>query len=175
MSDSYKRIPGDDEYFKMLGIAIMAFQRLEWDVLYCCDRLSRDFIRNAQDNLWTSMQSAKGGKKKKGGGKSEGAKELFARVSDRDLRDRLSGLIDNYIKIVDDRNQLVHADPATKEDPSGGNQRLIYQAGSKRKVWFIDDLEKFSSECVDLGSYFNSILHNELKEGHNISLEDLRE
>lgn len=39
MANERLLIPQDADYFHALGLAIVAFARLEWNAVWCCERL----------------------------------------------------------------------------------------------------------------------------------------
>lgn len=44
MANERLLIPQDADYFHALGLAAVAFARLEWDAVWCCERLQKGYI-----------------------------------------------------------------------------------------------------------------------------------
>ncbi|MGE4372139.1 MAG: hypothetical protein AB7E29_04420 [Xanthobacter sp.] len=58
MTDERLRIPIDDPYLHALGLAIVAFARLEWNASYCCDRLEPGYIATIEPRRKTAGKIA---------------------------------------------------------------------------------------------------------------------
>lgn len=78
MTDERYRIPQDEVYFQAVGLAAVAFARLEWDAVWCCERLKPGYI--------TTVESGK----KTAGVIAEDLKKLFSRISNSNLRAKLT-------------------------------------------------------------------------------------
>lgn len=93
------RIPVEQSYLVSLGLATYAFSRLEWDGVWCGERLEPGFIRTV-------------------------AKRTAGRIA-RDLLAIIDRLVDPAVKaaceppaiefkaLVDTRNGILHSNPAT--------------------------------------------------------------
>ena len=145
MSDDRLRVPQDPDYFHAVGLATVAFARLEWDAVWCCHRLQSNYIQTIEPT------------KKTAGIIANDLRCLFSRVSDKGLRAKTVPFADEFKLIVTDRNALMHGKPGTSKS---GLQRL-FRNGSELSIEYIND---FSDRCVRAGGNLNSLLYNELAE-----------
>lgn len=145
MSYDRLRIPQDPDYFHAIGLAAVAFARLEWDAVWCCHRLQSNYIQTIEP------------KRKTAGTIANDLKDLFLRISDGVLRAKAVPFADNFKEIVLDRNGLMHGKPGTAKN---GDQRL-FRHGSELSV---NDVNDFSDRCVRTGRNLNALLYNELAE-----------
>ncbi|MEL6369638.1 MAG: hypothetical protein AAFR03_02860 [Pseudomonadota bacterium] len=86
--DDRLRIPGDDGYFHALGLAAMAFARLEWNAVWCCERLQRNYIRTIEPE------------KKTAGKIGADLDRLFSGVSDLTLRAKIKPFAEEFREVV---------------------------------------------------------------------------
>ena len=145
------RIPQDGEYFKAIGMAAIAFARLEWDAVWCCERLQPGYINTIEVQ------------KKTAGKIGNDLRTLFSRVADVAFRSRIEPFADEFREVVEQRNQLLHGKPGTAPN---GDQRL-FSGGFE---WSIDAVNAFSDRCVKAGEPLNTLLYDELKEPCAIAL-----
>lgn len=145
MSDDRLRVPRDPDYFHAIGLAVVAFARLEWNAVWCCHRLQNDYIQTIE------------AKRKTAGNIARDLRCLFLRISDQSLRAKAVPFADKFKLIVTDRNALMHGKPGTRSD---GEQRL-FRHGDE---WTIIDINDFSDRCVRVGGRLNALLYNELAE-----------
>ncbi|WP_292288820.1 hypothetical protein [Marivita sp.] len=151
MSDDRLRVPQDPDYFHAIGLAAVAFARLEWDAVWCCHRLQNDYIQTIE------------AKRKTAGNIARDLGCLFLRISDQSLRAKAVPFADEFKLIVADRNALMHGKPGTGND---GEQRL-FRHGDE---WTIIDINEFSDRCVRAGGRLNALLYNELAEPCTVAL-----
>jgi len=151
MSDDRLRIPQDSNYFHAIGLAVVVFARLEWDALWCCERLAPGYINTIEPQ------------KKTAGMIAVDLKQLFLRVSDIDMRSKIIPFGVEFEAIVQERNGLLHGKPRTAPN---GDQRLVRHAVE----WTIDAVNEFSDRCVRAGMPLNALLFNELKEPCTVAL-----
>ena len=145
MSDDRLRVPQDPDYFHAIGLAAVAFARLEWEAVWCCERLQENYIETIER------------RKKTAGIIGDDLKSLFLRVSDQNLRVRVVPLADEFKLIVADRNALMHAKPGTGRT---GEQRLFRHDNE----WAVAKINDFSDRCVRAGERLNALLYNELAD-----------
>jgi hypothetical protein len=145
MSNDRLRIPQDAEYFQAVGLAAVAFARLEWDSVWCCERLEPGFINTIESQ------------KKSAGIIANDLKKLFSRVSDASFKSRIAPFADEFEAIVRERNGLMHGKPGTA---ANGDQRLFRHS----LEWSIEAVHEFSDRCVRAGMPLNALLYDELKE-----------
>ena len=151
MSGDRIRIPQDSDYFHAIGLAAVAFARLEWDAVWCCHRLQLGYIQTIEP------------RRKTAGVIAEDLKGLFERISDAGLRAKAVPFADEFKQIVPERNALMHGKPGTAQD---GVQRLFRHG----HVWSVDDVNEFSDRCVRAGMSLNALLYDELAEPCSVAL-----
>lgn len=138
------RIPQDNEYFQAIGLAAVAFARLEWEAVWCCEKLQPGYIHTIEPEMKTA------------GKIGIDLENLFSRVSDAALRTKIKPYAIEFRKVVKERNGLLHGKPATSQDQK---QRLFRHESE----WTIDAVNTFSDRCVVAAVPLNSLLSNELE------------
>jgi hypothetical protein len=135
-------VPMEDAYATSLGRALYVFATLEWNVVWCCERMQPTYIRN---------------RGRKTAGQIAASFLAFARVyPNYGARDQFEKAGDQFKRIVDKRNTLVHANPATAP---GGAQRLLH----KGHQWTTDAVDAVADEFALCSRTFNAFLYGELK------------
>lgn len=152
MIDDRLRVPQDPEYFNAVGLAVVAFARLEWNAVWCCHRLRPNYI--------ATIEPAK----KTAGVIGKDLKSLFLRITDETIREKAVRFADEFRGIVTDRNALMHGKPATAVN---GAQMLFWN-GNELSISMVDE---FSDRCVIAGRNLNAFLHNELAEPCSVVLK----
>ena len=112
MTDERLRIPQDPDYFRAIGLATIAFARLEWDAVWCCERLEPGYI-NTLEERWEK------GRKKSGKTAGEIAKDLQSRLDqivDSVLRDKAKPFAVKFVDLTKERNGLMHGKPGTAQN-----------------------------------------------------------
>lgn len=135
------RVPIDTDYVHSLGLAIICFARLEWNVAWCCEKLQPGFIKKVSD--LTAGQIAK---------------QFSALLSECHMKQRKNLEIDHAVefkKIVTLRNDLIHSNPSTAPD---GAQLMV----RKGEFWTPSKIDEFADACVELSSPFNRFVHTPL-------------
>jgi hypothetical protein len=141
MKNDRFRIPVDGAYLTAIGLAIYAFSRLEWNVVWCCEKISPGCINTL-------------GKKT-----AKGIGDRFIKLGlghpDPLIRNECSTLGAKFAALVQRRNDLVHGRPGTAE---GGAQRLFANGAA----WTPEKLETFAddvSECqISASRLFHEVL-----------------
>ena len=151
MVDDRLRVPQDPEYFNAVGLAVVAFARLEWNAVWCCHRLQPNYIQTIEPARKTA------------GTIGNDLKSLFLRISDGSLRQKAVPFADEFKVLVTDRNALMHGNPGTAKN---GDQRL-FRNGDELSIRFVDD---FSDRCVRAEGHLNALLYNELAEPCSVEL-----
>ncbi|WP_072039859.1 hypothetical protein [Enterobacter cloacae] len=151
MANERLLIPQDAGYFHALGLAAVAFARLEWDAVWCCERLQKGYISTIEP------------KKKTAGFIARDLEALFGRISDHTLRQKVEPFATEFIAIVLDRNALFHGKPGTTKE---SDQRL-FRSGIP---WSIQDVNDFADRCTRAGAPLNALLYDELKENCTVAL-----
>lgn len=139
MANERLGIPTDDAYVTALGLATVAFARLEWDVVWCCERrLKPGYIKTI--------------KKKTAGQIASDFLRFIAAIPDAEERRLYSVHGDEFKRLVEVRNGIMHGKPGTTK---AGEQRLYRDGG----VWTLDALHKAADEFVLCGRPINRLLH----------------
>ncbi|WP_414446783.1 hypothetical protein AB4851_08325 [Burkholderia sp. 22PA0099] len=154
MSDDRKRVPQNAEYFQAVGLATIAFARLEWDAVWCCERLDPGYINRIEPDRKTAGRIA---------GDLE---NYFARIVDDALKEKSVPLALEFGAVTRERNGLMHGKPGTAEN---GDQRL-FRNGDE---WTIEKVNEFADRCVRAGEPLNALLYAELKEPCTTALHPL--
>jgi len=136
-------IPIDAPYLHALGLAMVAFARLEWDASYCCERLQPGYIATIEPQRKTAGRIARD------------LVDLVAALPDPALQAVMTGPAGEFKVLVEDRNGLLHGNPGTA--PSG-DQRL-FRGGQE---WTISAVNELADSFVRTGGKLNALLYNEL-------------
>ena len=151
MNNDRLRVPPESEYFHAIGLATVAFARLEWDAVWCCNRLEPCYINSIEP------------RRKTAGTIANDLVTLFSRVPDVRLASKISPFAVEFVDVVKERNGLMHGKPATAPN---GDQRL-FRHGAE---WTVDAVNAFSDRCVRAGMPLNALLYDELKEPCQVML-----
>ena len=144
-------IPQDPSYFQAIGLAAVAFARLEWDAVWCCERLKPGYINTIEPRRKTAGKIA------------EDLKHLFGRVSDNNLNSIIMPFATEFDAIVRERNGLLHGKPGTAPN---GDQRL-FRHGIE---WTVNAVDEFSDRCVRAAKPLNALLYDVLNEPCAVAL-----
>lgn len=151
MANERLLIPQDADYFHALGLATVAFARLEWNAVWCCERLQKGYISTIEP------------KKKTAGAIAKDLEALFSRISDQTLRLKVEPFATEFIAIVQDRNGLFHGKPGTTKE----SEQRLFRSGTP---WSIQDVNDFADRCTRAGAPLNALLYDELKENSVVPL-----
>lgn len=135
------RFPVDDAYVTALGRATYVFATLEWNAVWCAERLDRDFINNL--GIKTAGQIA------------GGLITLIGKVTDPALRAACQPPATEFSRLAKLRNGILHGKPGTA---SGGAQ-CLFRNGNPWTPEAIDDAADEFAACSIL---LNSLLYKEL-------------
>lgn len=147
MCSERTRVPHDPDYFHAVGLAVISFARLEWNAVWCCQRLQPNYIDAVEQ--------------KTAGAIANDFTKLCTRISDQSLRCKIAPLANEFKAVVKERNALMHGKPGTTPN---GDQRL-FRHGSELSL---SDVNAFSDRCVKAGEPLNALLHNELSEPKSV-------
>lgn len=137
------RIPVDDPYVMALGRATYVFATLEWNAVWCCERMQAGYIRGL-------------------GRKTAGIIAAdFHRLSQRrpteQARNACVPPAEEFKRLVVLRNGILHGKPGTAP---GGEQRLFRDGAACS----ISDLENAADAFGMCGIALNALLYGELSK-----------
>ena len=145
------RVPFDEGYVRLVGIAVYLFAYYEWVIIYIVERLEPGFVaeycrkrtmtsRAVYDRLKDALNQDTGGH-----GVDKTAMECCR---------------DEFDDLVGRRNALIHAHPITDID---GAQILNYQGKLSKpisdKEWRAEDIKGFIEEVDAAACRVNNLLH----------------
>jgi hypothetical protein len=151
MSDERTLVPQDAEYFHAIGLAAVAFARLEWDAVWCCERLDPGYINTIEQ------------KKKTAGTIAGDLVGFFERIDDVRLKAKVVPFAQEFVAVVVERNGLLHGKPATAPN---GDQRLFRHG----EEWSVPKVQAFADRCVVAGTPLNALLYAEFTEPCQVAL-----
>ena len=144
MKDDRLRVPVDDPYVVALGQITYGFAVLEWNAVWCAERLNPGFIANL--------------KKKPAGTIARELVALLNRIADPTVKAACEPPVNDFLKLVDTRNGILHGKPGTAPDQS---QRL-FRHGT---AWHTADLHDAADEFAECSVRLNALLYGELRDG----------
>lgn len=136
------RIPVAPEYISALGLATYAFARLEWNVVWCCERLSEGIIHEFPD--------------KTAGHIAQRFVDLVEKMPSGALAQNCAKEAQEFRSLVKVRNDLVHAKPATGQD----GEQMLNRDG---EWWTVQKIEAAADAFADCSLRLNALLHGPLK------------
>lgn len=142
MKDDRLRVSFETEYVAAVGLAMFTFARLEWDAIWCIEKMTAGSIQAMSDRTAGGI-----------------ANELVKLVAARGLppSDPFVVAADDFKRLVKVRNAIAHGKPAAAPD---GGQRL-FRDGTP---WTVETLNDASDEFTDCQVRMNDILYGYL--GH---------
>ena len=133
----------EDGYAEALGVAMYMFARLEWNVVWCCERLDKGSVSELQELTAGIIRKRLG--------------KLITSVVEDGLREQLMKAAEVFNPLVDLRNDMIHGTPITDKQLG---QCLKGKTGS----WSIGRINQAADSFADCAILFNSLLHGALKE-----------
>jgi hypothetical protein len=150
------RVPYDSQYTALVGTAVYVFAYYEWAVIYLVEQYKPGFV----------SRYCRGAPMTSGGVK----KELEAILRDPQTtythaaKASLEACFQEFARLIDKRNALIHAHPITDRD---GSQILNYQARMDRPLpdmkWPVAEVEAAIAEFDAAACAANELLHRHLK------------
>ena len=141
MIDDRLRVPVDDAYVVSLGRAMYVFSTLEWNVVWCLEKMIPSYISRVS--------------RKTAGQIAADFIRFSALISDTSLRHDCTAVANRFDSLVRQRNGLAHAKPGTAND---GSQRL-FRDGMPWTLQAVNDLcDEFAACSIEA----NAILHYKL-------------
>lgn len=144
MANERLRIPSDPEYIQALGLATYAFARCEWQVVWCCEKIAPGALHKIVSSEMTAGTIAKH------------FVNIVRNMPKSKVRDELSELAQDFMRLKEERNRIVHGKPCTA--PSGA-QRL-----SAEGIIEVDDLERAADSFANCGNRLNGMYYGFLQE-----------
>jgi hypothetical protein len=145
MKGDRMRISIDDPYVEALGRAAYAFALLEWNAIWCCERMEPKYMH----------KPGRAKSKKRTAG--EIAEDLVTWSKNHLHRSACLPPARKFQRLVKVRNRIVHGKPA--HEASIGKDRLFNDGVAWTTAMINDEADNFT-ECSDL---LNQLLHNELQ------------
>lgn len=126
MIDDRLRVSVAADYVVALGRATYVFATLEWDAVWCCERLKPGFI----DKL----------KKETAGDIANALTKYVSQVHDESLKQACIGPAKKFKQLVCTRNELVHAKPGTSSD----NAQCLFKKNGT--AWTVETIDEAADE-----------------------------
>lgn len=142
-------MPIDPEYARALGHAVYTFTLLEWNAVYCCERIEEGFVHGVDGKKSMTSRNI-----------AEKLVSLCKRLPDSVDARELRSAADEFLRLVEDRNGLVHARPGTA--PDGHSQRLFRHG----KMWSIEQIEEQADAFAACSIRLNRLFHGFLSGEH---------
>ena len=138
MNDARLRIPVHPDYASALGLAIYCFASLEWNAIWCCERLEPGSIENLEERT--------------AGRVADTLLHLVKRIADSDDKPALEKAAADFRFLVGTRNNLVHAKPGTAVDLTQG----LFRHGDH---WTVAEMEGVADAFAECSIRMNMALH----------------
>lgn len=142
MENDRLRVSIDQPYVDALGRALFCFAALEWNVVWCCERLRSGYIN--------------GLKRKTAGVIAKDFSALSTSTTNAELNAEMQRLGAEFGALVDIRNSIMHGKPGTAPNK---DQRL-FRDGS---AITIDDVNKAADQFTACSIELNSLLYGALQ------------
>lgn len=139
MSDDRLRVPTDAPYLHAIGLAMICFARLEWDAVWCSEKMRPGYIRTIG--------------KKTAGRIADDLIKYAGTHTDPSVATSLGNAAAEFRRLVIVRNEIMHAKPGTSPT---GKQRL-FRNGTEWTIALIDDA---ADAFVVAGSVLNHHHHH---------------
>jgi hypothetical protein len=144
MKDDRLRVPIDDAYVQALGRMTYVFATLEWNAVWCCERMQTNYINRLG--------------RKTAGIIADDLVHLAGKRPDPQLRTDCLGPSKEFKRLVKLRNGILHGKPGTA--PTLTKEQRLFQDGQPWTPAMIDDAADEFAACSIL---LNALLYNQLK------------
>ena len=135
MKNDRLRVPVDPAYVTAIGMATYCFATLEWNAVYCGEKLSRGYVNTVA--------------KKTAGQIAQGVASFAQLITDPNKQIRFQVAANEFVRLVVRRNNLVHANPATV----GGEQRLVRHG----TPWLPSEIDDLADEFIACSMELNEL------------------
>lgn len=143
MKDDRLRCPVEKEYVEAIGLTAYTFASLEWQVVWCMEKIKPESIRKVVGEEMTAGTIAK---------KFIDATRNMPKSKEREL---LKGCAQKFMELVQVRNQIMHGKPCTSPNDE---QRL-----SNKGIIEIATLESAADDFVECGNKLNELFYSFLQ------------
>jgi len=144
MKDDRLRIFVDDPYVIALGRATYIFAVLEWNAVWCAERLEAGFINGLA--------------KKTAGKIALELLSLVGRLTDPVVKAACQPPADEFKRLVDTRNGILHGKPGSAPD----HLQRLFRNGT---AWSGSDIDDAADEFAACSDRLNALLYGVLCEG----------
>lgn len=143
MTDERRRVPVHPDYTSAIGLAVYCFARLEWDAVWCCERIEPGSVTELEDRTAGRVADTLLHLVERLGGSAE----------EEDLKDAAA----DFRALVGTRNNLVHAKPGT----STGGEQALFRHGDQ---WLLSELESVADAFAACSMRLNNALLGTLSQ-----------
>lgn len=143
MADERKRLFVDPAYTSALGLAVYCFASLEWNAVWCCERIEPGSVDALEERT--------------AGRVADTLIRLVERVGTHENQVHLHNAAIDFRNLVATRNNLVHAKPGTASDGSQG----LFRHGDQ---WMLEELERTADSFAECSVRLNVSLNGILRE-----------
>jgi hypothetical protein len=138
LNNARTSMPVDPEYTAALGLAVYAFALLEWNAVWCCEKLKPGIIDDLDDRT--------------AGRVADTLLSLVKHLPGSWDQSDLLAQATRFQALTRTRNNLLHARPGTSSD---GNHRL-FRDGDQ---WTLDEIKAVADAFCDCGMRLDAHLH----------------
>lgn len=138
MTDERFLLSVHPDYTSGIGLAVYCFAQLEWNAVWCCERIGPGSVTELEDRTAGRVADTLLHLVKRLGGSAE----------EQDLKDAAA----DFRALVATRNNLVHAKPGT----SVGGEQALYRHGDQ---WLLSELENVADAFTICSTRLNNALH----------------
>jgi hypothetical protein len=139
MKNDRLRVPIDEPYIMAIGRATFVFATLEWNAVWCCERMQRNYIRSIR---------------RKTAGKIAIDLVRLAMLIDQG-RDGCLGPAIEFLRLVELRNGILHGKPSTAPT---GEQRLFHNGA----LWTPEAIDEVADQFAACSARLNHLLYTQL-------------
>jgi hypothetical protein len=138
MKNDRLRVPLRTEYASALGLAVYCFASLEWNAVWCCERIQAGGVEDLSDRT--------------AGRVADTLVHLFGTLDQSEEQVELGSSATDFRSLVGTRNNLVHAKPGTASD----GEQAHFRHGDE---WTLPELEAVADAFTACGLRLNHALH----------------
>jgi len=138
MKDDRLRVPVSDDYVAALGKATYVFAILEWNAVWCCERLKPGFINNLG--------------RKTAGDIAIALIKHVSQIHDESQKQACVGLADEFKRLVSIRNGILHGKPGTSSD----NEQRLFRNGT---AWTIEMIDNAADQFAACSESLNTLIY----------------